>query len=70
MSGYGERDWNWRRARGHHLCLTDTIFQFGYLNQNRVLLTIELFPNISLVVGQASVNISIRFAFVIYSFHD
>ena len=28
MGGDGERGKAWLRARGHHLCLTDTIFFF------------------------------------------
>ena len=28
MGGDGERGNAWLRARGHHLCLTDTIFFF------------------------------------------
>ena len=30
MGGDGERGKAWRRARGHHLCLTDTIFFFFF----------------------------------------
>ena len=31
MGGDGERGKAWLRARGHHLCLTDTIFFFFFL---------------------------------------
>ena len=30
MGGDGERGKAWLRARGHHLCLTDTIFFFFF----------------------------------------
>ena len=37
---------------------------------NRVLLTSGLLPNLSLVVGQSSVNISLGLALVKYPLHD
>ena len=42
--------------------LKDTLAFLSFLvgkNQNRILLTSDLLPNISLVVGQSSVNISL-----------
>ena len=31
MGGDGAVGKDWLRARGHHLCLTDTIFKFQYV---------------------------------------
>ena len=43
MGEDGARGKDWLRARGHHLCLTDTIFLFSYENRVR---SITLIPSI------------------------
>ena len=30
MGGDGARGKDWLRVRGHHLCLTDTVFYFSF----------------------------------------